>query len=70
MKIRISTFTNKDDGTEARVYFNHGSAFPYSVEFWDTDANQIAFSKAVKRLQVAEDEGRAFCGEDYSYEVI
>jgi len=70
MKIRISTFTNKDDGLEARVYFNHGSAFPYSVEFWDTDANQIAFSKAVKRLQVAEDEGRTFCGEDYSYEVI
>ena len=70
MKIRISTYTNKDDGIESRIYLNNGSAFPYVVEFWDTDANQMAFSKTVKRLQVAEDEARSFCGEDYIYDVL
>ncbi len=70
MNIRISTYPNTDDGLEARIYFNHGSAFPYSVEFWDTDANEMAFSKAVKKLQVALDEGSAFCGEDYIFDVL
>lgn len=70
MKIRISTYTNTEDGLEARIYFNYGSAFPYTVEMWDMDANECALTKTVDNINRAESFGRAFCGEDYIYDVL
>lgn len=69
MRIQIATYTNKDDGLEARIYFNHGSAFPYTVEMWDMDADECALAKTVDNLYRAQSFGRAFCGEGYSVEV-
>jgi len=69
MRIQVATYTNKDDGLEARIYFNHGSAFPYTVEMWDMDADECALAKTVDNLDRAQSFGRAFCGEGYSVEV-
>ena len=69
MRIQIATYTNKGDGLEARIYFNHGSAFPYTVEMWDMDADECALAKTVDNLDRAQSFGRAFCGEGYSVEV-
>ena len=69
MQIQIATYTNKDDGLEGRIYFNHGSAFPYIVELWDMDANECALTRIVDNLDRAQSFARAFCGEGYSVEV-
>jgi len=70
MQIQIATYTNADDGLEARIYF-HGAeqAFPYTVEMRDMDANECALAKKVANLNRAQSFGRAFCGENYSVEV-
>jgi hypothetical protein len=69
MRIQIATYTNKDDNLEGRIYFNHGSAFPYTVEMWDMDADECALAKTVDNLDRAQSFARAFCGEGYSVEV-
>ena len=69
MRSEIATYKNKDDGLEARIYLNHGSIFPYTVEMWDMDADECALVKTVKSLDRAQSFGRAFCGEGYSVEV-
>jgi len=69
MQMQIATYTNKDDNLEGRIYFNCGSAFPYTVELWDMDANECALTKIVDNLDRAQSFARAFCGEGYSVEV-
>ena len=69
MRTEIATYKNEDDGLEARIYLNHGSIFPYTVEMWDMDADECALVKTVKNLDRAQSFGRAFCGEGYSVEV-
>jgi hypothetical protein len=70
MRIQVGTYTNADDGLEARIYFHGGGqAFPYTVELWDTDAKEKALEKKLNKLERAQAFGRAFCGENYSIEV-
>ena len=71
MQTLILKYINAEHGLEARIYF-HGDehAFPYTVEFWDTDANESAFAKRLTELERAQAFGRAFCGENRIAETL
>lgn len=69
MRLEIAIYKNTKDNLEGRIYFNKGSAFPYTAELWDMDADECALVKTVDNLDRAQSFARAFCGEGYSVEV-